>query len=1406
MPRPYCDYLKVNEDFIPVFDEKQDKNYPEYWKSFYPHDTFVKILSDLVGSLEGTTAESRRPLWIYGAYGTGKSFASFTLKHIIEENEENVRSYFEKYHISEGFRKRLEGVKSQGDILVVIRESSAGIISDNSLFTAVQVSVKRALKEKGCTYFGGKTLYDNILDRIKDPDDAFNFRGAFKKYKEKFTEQPDVDSVIKDLEELGADGCMELLAKIVEVADLSDFNFAKNANDVVMWLEDIIKFNKLYSIVFIWDEFTDYFRKNPNSTSGLQELAQASGKIPFYFILILHKAQEQFIYDKDTRKKLEARFKMRKIEMAETTAFMLMRNAIEVKPDLREEWQNILSNLWFKVEKIVKNTINKYSEDIKKEDLKGLLPIHPYAAFILQDISSKISSNQRTMFQFLCGNPVATGSIKHDFRWFIGEYDVKNWAYLTCDYIWDYFFDYDNVDLDEKSRSMISQYHIFAGQCQNENEKRVLKVALLLTAIQQEKGRGITNLLRPTLSNISAAFAGTPIADNIVIIMERFVQKGVLGSMPDGSDTLYVTTQSQRIDKDRYKEIKDDLRNNLSFERLISNEDYAIDGNFAPTGYASLRFKTVCVTHKDLKIRLAELKNLDSNIVPLVFMFAKTEEDSVKNYATIQTALVEQQREIVIADISSQPLTELEYGNFIECRVKAQYFLGIDQDQVQLNSSQARTVIDIWKTKINNTQIKLYSQNITPISLIGIGQFSLRLNEINAKIYPYGLETITPSDKMFSLSGYKESVAVMGMDKRVIPPNFNYLQVFKRKMEEDNIWYNPTYFTAMPAHTLSKMKIAVKNLIDENFSARSSVAIIDIWNVLKEKPFGLLSCIGSAFVTGFLLKEYADSGYYKKDSISNNVPLTHDNLADIIIGVIKGIKNVDTLYIVKMTEEHELFCKYSGEIFKLSSERQNSIQDVMKGIKVALPNTDYPLWALKYYIKKNDDLGLAEESMPIIDLYCEFISSHNEHSGRDETKIAEEIIRLFKKDAGIKEYLKNVFNGNNLKAGMDYYVTDYKPELVSLAERLVAGKEYIEDIKNKLTAFSSWLWEKGDIDNQIEEVYLDYKVVEAVNKILFQPVSKLDSSANAIRNRISAIKMPFEFFKSYYPELNKLFFDLINIYKTGSFIDINKTAFLRELEDKADLFNNFYSKQQQVFKTGMNDLLKTELSAEEITYLYTKTESEAILKPLNDYEQTLIQDLVSYQKNKKYEELLDKWRSISNTISPAEWSLNNKIPVLCLFEKEIQQAKQVFDLINAGRAAITSDDKIEQAITFLNTNSIIKLLGDKEKCDHIFKGFVSGEYDLLIIDVNEIKILLYERLGSNVYDWFICKNSIDAIVTEFATKKYITGYYYKVFDKIDKLSTEQLKIYLKDLIKNEPLVGIKIMKRWESVRGIRGIK
>jgi hypothetical protein len=140
-------------------------------------------------------------------------------------------------------------------------------------------------------------------------------------------------------------------------------------------------------------------------------------------------------------------------------------------------------------------------------------------------------------------------------------------------------------------------------------------------------------------------------------------------------------------------------------------------------------------------------------------------------------------------------------------------------------------------------------------------------SELNALIFKDGIETIVANENVFKTT-FSSDVALMGMGKKTIPSNYNYLAVWKDKLANDNIWNNPKYALTMPAHPVAKMKQAVDNLIEESIKNNGSVYIMDIWCLLKKKPYGLLSCTGSIFLMGFLMKDYADCGYYKKDAIS----------------------------------------------------------------------------------------------------------------------------------------------------------------------------------------------------------------------------------------------------------------------------------------------------------------------------------------------------------------------------------------------------------------------------------------------------------------------------------------------------------------------------------------------------------
>lgn len=514
MARLYKDFIKVDPNFIPVFSKNSDRIYPDKWQSFYPHESFKDILTKVVETLEKGNETKDHSIWMSGAYGTGKTFASFVIKHMLEDDIDNIEPYFTENNLQALFA-RVKGVRSKGKILVVQKSASAGIDKQNKLFNAIIESVKDALKSQGYSYMGAISLLDKIIETLKDPNAAFNFNGAFNKYRAKFTEYESPKSVIQDLEELDLEDKLDLLDTIIEVADAESFNWSLSPDEVIEWLDDVRKGNGLYSIFFIWDEFTEYFKNNQNNITGLQELAMADSRINFYLFLITHSAVGQLIQDQQARKIIEARFKLARIELEESTAFKLLGQALHHEKDLTEEWESISNEVWNGIKRGVVDVIKNKDYSIKDEDFRALLPLHPYAAYLLKIIAKDISSNQRTIFQFLSGD--YSDSSRINFKYFIehNAYEYGKWNYLTADYLWDYFFNMENADLDNTFSATISHYNNYASLCQTENQRRILKVALLLHALQSKNGAdsrsGATSLMRPTLVNIKACFVGTPI-------------------------------------------------------------------------------------------------------------------------------------------------------------------------------------------------------------------------------------------------------------------------------------------------------------------------------------------------------------------------------------------------------------------------------------------------------------------------------------------------------------------------------------------------------------------------------------------------------------------------------------------------------------------------------------------------------------------------------------------------------------------------------------------------------------------------------------------------------------------------------------------------------------------------------
>lgn len=1400
--RLYNEYIKVDPNFIPVFSRNSDRTYPDKWQSFYPHNSFKTILKDVIETLEKSNETKNRSVWMSGAYGTGKTYASFVIKHILEDSIDSIEPYFKQNGMDSLFA-RVKGVRSKGKTLVVHRSASAGINTQDKLFNAIVESVRKAITDAGLGYIGAESLSDKVLTILKNPESsAFNFQGAFNKYKAKFTDYSSVDGIISDLEELDPEEKLSLLDTIIEVAAKEGFNWSMSADEIIDWLEDVKKGNDLYAIVFIWDEFTEYFKNNQNNITGLQEIAMASSRISCYFFLITHSSAGQLIQDKGSKTIIEARFKLDTIELEESTAFKLLGQALRHEPDLLSEWKFTCDQLWDGVKRNSVDIIKDKDTTVQDDDFKKLMPMHPYAAYLLKFIAKDISSNQRTIFQFLSGD-FSGDEEKTNFKWFVENFafEFGKWNYLTVDYLWDYFFKSSNVDLDSAFIQTISHYNNYAPLCDDPTNKaagdrrrRVLKGVLLLAALQTKNGAesrtGATSLMRPTLTNIKACFAGTPIEASVEQDLNFFAEKGIVGRIENAKEVLFVMT-SAAIDSERMKKIVETTKKDITFEKLVDDKATGVNKQFLPTDYMAFRLKIYNVSPANAK-QVADKADTSENHIPTFFLFAKNEAEQGKIKDTIGTIFNKIGEKCIVVDFSSLPFTDVLFDKYIESKAREKYFQSIpNQDsQYKLAKKTSEDLLNEWIRKLITTSLFVYSAPNKSVQKTGGANLRKEFKEINSIFFGSGIEEISQNDKVFSEGGFKETVAQMAMGKISVPANYAYVRSISTKLENDCIWSNPKYWEVHPNHPVSKMKIAINEVIEKSFKNSSMVSIVDIWKALIKAPFGLMPNTGSVFILGFLLSEYADSNYYKRDTNNNTVSLNYTDLSELIFGVIKGLPKAQVQFIVKQTPEQSVFCQTTGEIFKIAKEKRNSVDDIAKNVNIYLTNNKYPLWAIKYYIQEELlDHEYRDAMVQLSDLLCEFVKPETK-VGRERSKVVDDIYHIYMKYATIEDVYGNYLCSENMRTGMEYYIAEYKPELISVAGNLrIESKDYLELLNRKLSNDSSYLWELGDTNHQIDNLYIDLKLISDINRVLTTKQRSYAEARKALVEKLNIVKIPNALLEELKPSLKLIMAQFYAIKDNAQF---NKSDVSSIIANASDEFVEFFNNQFDVFCKAVDRALSTTLAEDEYENLFNKVASGTLFDATDKFTTTMQHELTNYRKSKKTRKMFDAWQKATGSQNPAQWSTDHGIPVLCLFTDDILHAQKIFDTLNRTMNLPTEKD-IEDAISYLQS-SALKVLSDLPMCEKKFIDFFAGEYSYVISSADELRDLIREVAGAKIYDWYAKANLCKPRIKEFAKQRYQVKYCSKAKDRVKQFSAEQAQKYLNELIEKDPLLGISILK------------
>lgn len=1029
MLQKYREYFNIDPDFFAQVNEAVIETQPNIWQKYYPHATFVKLIKDTVAVL---SRNQKLSIWVEGAYGTGKSYAVLTLKKLLEANEKDTRAYFEKYNLDNDLLNKFQGEKNSGKILTVHRYGSASIRGDNDLVLAIQESIEKALNNEGIENKGPNTLKNAIIKWLSDSDNKHFFNALITGSYVKLFGGDTVDIIINKLQTYTDDALQTLMDQIFKVAKERQINaFTLSPKGLCDWIKEIIKENNLKAIVFIWDEFTEYFNNNLRGLTGFQEIAEISATDPFYLMIVTHKSAALFSdADKDKRKILDRFISPTcMIELPENIAFQLMGAAMEKNPDpnILTDWKVTVADLYDRTtdsRKIIKDIVK-----ISDEELMKILPIHPYTALILKYISSAFDSNQRSMFDFIKND---RGEEIKGFQWFInnhGPLDAN--PFLTVDMLWDFFYEKGRASLSTDIRTILDCYSRTENRQLTSDEKCVLKTVLLLQAISQKVG-GLVNYVVPNDKNINNSFEGTEIGRGAARIAAKLERDKIIYKKSSGNGEFQYSALTGGFDPGEIEKIVEQLKNqataNLIQEGNLSN---ALN---LPKALA-MRYHMVYASINDFDITIKRLRSEEDkylNKICAVVAIAKDDNEAATLNKKIRDAAKDNSYKLIFIDATTTPMGRDAIEKYCENKANAKYQTGKDNNQARVYDAYAQQVLTSWCDRISKGEFLVFTDELPDGKRFTSAEsLYAYMKEIDLQEYPCCLEQYSVTDTMYTYqpSGLKQGVECGAKQEtagayRSSNPTTKLEEALKGAWKCDDYWkVSPNLIP------ISKIKIAVDTLITNSFKEDGRVSVTEIYNMLKQKPYGFMPCNLTAFIMGFILKEYVDGSYTWSDGVTNDI-FSIAKLKEVVDEVIKldvtPNNRFKDKYIVTMTPEEKAFNEATASAFSIPASFCTSIEQTRERIRGKMKELSFPVWVLQY-ILDNEPLTVDKQVIStLIENYSYIANNNNAHVNKTDSDIALEIGKLCIKNPKAVNDLQSLFTKEKCTSGMIAYLDQFK--------------------------------------------------------------------------------------------------------------------------------------------------------------------------------------------------------------------------------------------------------------------------------------------------------------------------------------------------------------------------------------------
>lgn len=1377
--KKYCEYFDVNESYFPCIDESAI-NAGAPWETTYPHETFIDLLNNAEKMLGGTT---NRSIWIHGAYGTGKSQCAYALKKILEVPNDELRAYWDRYEPlkkNKALLEKLIGHKEQG-VLAAYRYASGSITSPQLLFLAVQESIRVALDAVPGSYKGENTLKESVIAWLTDSSHNAFVNSLLQKpeWVSEFS-QSSADEIINSLRKRSdVSSLMESIFKMAEKEGITALSLT--ADSLCAWIKDIVAQNHT-KVVLIWDEFSGFFRQNRNSLDEFQKIVALCQETHFYFVIVTHPITSiagASISKDDPMSVVQQRYKQIEITLPPNIAFELIGHAFSVIPAAKDQWEVMTGDL---NSKISASKIAVMKAAVVKSDsvMQHMLPIHPMAALVLKNIASAFQSNQRSMFDFI---KTPKDLDVHAFQWFIqNTRPDSDRSLLTVDMLWDFFYEKGKDYLTSDIKLILDTYPQQTNL--TEKEKVVLKTILIMQAVDQRLG-GTIPVLKATDQNLSYAFEGDwDVYENeCKSIAKALVKKGILIQTPIADGKQVYSAAVLAGDGAKIDRLKDEVRKNGTITKLVE-EGTQLASALSLTPPLRLRYAVntdtgalPVVTVTNFVKMMDQLKVKDTSWhFFAVLALARTDEEAQTFRNMIKKTIGNAEyKNILVIDALSSPLGLELFEEYVSYSAMSMYYNGNNNQQAKDNARKAREVLDrTWRDRIHDGAFIVWSytnqdgEKATGANAVHTIMQTVVLNRYNH--VPDFTKGLTESQLKntqakqvakygFGLSDVKGLIA--GCEKTVL----------------GKVWNRDTYWSdqELEKEPISIIKRSVDKLIHEAFHENGRISIDEICELL-ETTYGFAPCNLTAFVLGFLLKEYKGDPFRSQDSEGLRESMTPDKLSEMIGNYYS--KKAKTTYIVSLTPEEKSFYELTEKAWRITPNTCTSPTQASSLIQAKMRDFVYPVWTLE----EVDNTGVYD----IVKKYIALIQS----DGKAAHTIAIEIGKIGMQRSSCADHLQALLTADNCLNGMSLFIQHFEGgKLSTLAKEIGASDHVLSDIKKLFSVKHAAQWIASTGEDEIRKLTVEYSFVKVTNALLNVSKDSKEGAFKSWRELLKFLGLSCESIQAKHPALNNLFTLLLKVVNYEDILPDNMKMLRDELTihntEMHDLlssplnsFIDIYAPYLTGFSHEECEIIKNSIT--EDMFVLSATKGNAVVKKAAD----------DYRKGQVKDQLFRLWSErTGGTKSPKHWSEHYKTPILCCIDPGIYgEAKKAFAVLNSSQH---SESEIKMALEFCEGADFFEAIADSDYRNKCFMEQIVGCYSKLLPDITAIRSAL-EDTDIAPYDW-ADDPRIKAKIKNMASVEYNAGGSDAAINTIESMPIDQLKTWLKQLAVSDMELGVKII-------------